>query len=240
MNDKNIFTLERSKSIGSEESKRRKSFNNDQVITEKILNELNQLKRAGSFQDPPMSSIRSIKSDQPKNKDFSQKILDEINQIRKSPPKYAKKLESMMRYIKQVKKRSIFIFSYPGAEKVSLPTGTKIFLKVVNTLKDTQPLEILTYNEEIKINVDKNNIDQKKLKEIIADKRKGLRLKYPYFTVNLDIITNPVVSAVMQLVDDNPFQGQRRDAILNKNFTNFAVTQFQDRTGRNFNLVCFA
>jgi hypothetical protein len=242
MNDKNIFAVSQSinKSITNEESQRRMSIGNEQIIAEKILSELSQLKRAGSFQDTPISSIRSVKSEQNKFFDFSIKMLDEINQIRLNPLEYAKKLESMMRYIKQVKFRNIFIFAYPGTEKVSLPSGTNSFLQVINILKETPSVEALNYNDEIKIQIEKSNFDHNRLKKIISEKRKKIKAKYPQFIVNLDIITNPIVSVVMQLIDDNPFQGQRRDAILNKNYGHFAVSQFTDGTERTFNLVCFA
>jgi hypothetical protein len=242
MNDKNLFNVSQSvnKSIANEESKRRFSLKDEQIITEKILSELNQLKRAGTFEEIPISSIRTIKSEYNKIYDFSMKMLDEINQIRKSPPDYAKKLESMMRYIKKVKLRNIFIFAYPGTEKVSLPNGTTSFLEVINILKETRPIEPLNYNADIKIDIDNSDCDHKILKKLIYDKRQKLKSKYPQFLVNLDIISNPVVSVVMQLIDDNPFQGQRRDAILNKNYGHFAVSQFTDSIDRTFNLVSFA
>jgi hypothetical protein len=172
MNDKNLFTFAQSinKSIGTEDSKLRMSeYNNEQVITEQIHKEINQIKRVGSFQDTPISTIRSHKSDHFKS-DFCLKLLDEINEIRQSPSKYAIKLVSMMRYIKNVKKRSLFIFAYPGAEKVSLPSGSKGFTQIINILKETQPMQLLSYNEEIKIKMEKNSFDQSKLKEIIESK----------------------------------------------------------------------
>ena len=180
---------------------------------------------------------------------FEEILLKEINLMREKPFEYADKLESLIKYIIPIKtdigyKRSSnkYIFAYPNAEKVGLSTGKKAFKDAIFYLRTLNPMRKLTMNSKIKLNFDEcETFNNYFLQNIIFNKRRVLKDEYPSFNVNLDVISDPIVSAVVHLVDDNPFQGRMREIILNEKFSEFAATQFKDKSkNKNFSLICFA
>ena len=135
-----------------------------------------------------------------------------------------------------------YIFAYPNAEKVGLSTGKKAFIDAINYLRTLKPMRKLTMNRKIKLNLDEcEEFDNKFLQNLIVNKRRLLRNEYPNFNVNMDIISDPIVSAFLQLVDDNPFQGRRREIILNEKISEFAASQIKNKSKKKFfSLFCFA
>lgn len=178
---------------------------------------------------------------------FGIQLLEEFNEARTKPFKYQMKLEGMNKYIKRKKnkpgiKDTTYLFHYPNSDKVKLPTGPAAFQKAMNFLKNLKPLPFLRWNEEIRIDIPYyiEIFDREYLEKLIKDKKVQLKNKYPMFSVNLDIFTHPEVSAILQIVDDNIFHGQRRDLIFNENITEFAVSQGRDKNDKLYTIICFA
>ena len=72
--------------------------------------------------------------------------------------------------------------------------------------------------------------------KIILNKRLELLQKYKKCFFNIGIIQDPILSIVFQITDE-AFNQERRNAILNKDFTIFAVNYIEDNK-KNFISIC--
>lgn len=177
--------------------------------------------------------------------DFSEILIQEFNLVRSDPINYADKIEMMIKYIKpnyERKRSSAFIFRKPGFDKVGLPSGEDGFKNTIDILKKSQKLNELQWCDEIRIPLPEGIEDFNKeiLQKIILTKRNELNGNYPNFSVNIDVISDPETSALLQIVDDNTFQGQRRETILDPKFKYIAVAQAKDKKKKVFTLISFA
>jgi hypothetical protein len=203
-----------------------------------IYNDLN----TKTFEDNINNRSTNPTTYESQEKNFGLKLLHEFNHVRTDPLSYAAKLEKMCQFIKKRSNRNTtgraYIFQYPGAEKICLPSGDSGFKQTIELLKNTKPVIELKWNEEIKVDIPSVTEDFSKevIENLIMNKRHKLMQKYPNFSVNLDIVTNPEVSALLQIVDE-AFEGKRRNAILNPEVTNFAVSQGKDRKKKLFTFI---
>jgi hypothetical protein len=187
---------------------------------------------------------------------YSEKLLTHVNNIRSNPSQYSSKIEKMITYIIPNNRTNIkdssnaslennkFVLACPNTEKIGLPSGENAFRTVINYLKKIPDglLPKLTWNEEIKININLfcEDFSHIFIQALILEKKTQVKKKYPNFTVSLDAISDPELSALLQLVDDTGFQGQRREALLNPKFSYFAVSYMKDKFSRFFALICYA
>lgn len=173
---------------------------------------------------------------------FAEGLLEEFNLARTNPSKYADKISDMIKYIKLAKSGNGFIFHIPGKAKIGLPTGAESFQKAASYLRTLKPVENLKFSNDIMVDINDKQQDLTKdlIQELILHTRKKVVRKYPNFYVHLDVIGDPEISGLLQIVDDNSFHGRRREAILDSKFNLFSIAQGKDRHNKIFSLVSLA
>jgi hypothetical protein len=194
--------------------------------------------------------------------DFGDKLLLEFNIARTTPREYAKKLKDLRKHIRPLiaskfkkenkedeglpenyfKKDIEYIFHIPSVIKVHMPGGKETFNSVINMLKDRHPVSPLKWNDEIMIDIPGNSIEFSKeiVQKLILKKKSQVIGKYPLFYVHFDIISDPIISAALQIVDDTAFKGNRREAILNSKYSFFSVAQGLDKNKKLFSFISLA
>ena len=172
---------------------------------------------------------------------FESNFLREINFVRTNPKKYANKLKELT---KNIYKEDNNEYYYPNKnnsdEKILLKKGSKVFYNTINYLQNLQPVNKLVWNEELKIeNYDKNIIFTKEnVGRIILQKRLELLKTYDNCFFNIDFFKDPFLSIVFQITDDD-FNQVRRNAIINKNYSKFAVNCLKDKHDNFYSISCF-
>ena len=159
---------------------------------------------------------------------FETNLLNEINFVRTHPNEYAEFLNENLKLIK--KENDHFYFVYNNNNKILLREGEKIFIDAINHLKKTKPLNFLTWNDEIKIELNEKemeNFSNDLLGKLILKKRLKLKEKYKKTFFNLDIFNEPKISVIFQITDE-AFNKERRNAILNPNYNYFAVSYIKN------------
>ncbi len=122
----------------------------------------------------------------------------------------------------------MYYWEREGDPKMALQHGEEKFLECIEFLNKMKPMLPLAYNQKLNIKVpletskwNENEI----LADLLAEKKVNLAEHYLNYQFQYDIgLLDPIVSAVMQVVDDNPiFNGKRRANILNRNLTNIGI-----------------
>jgi len=92
-------------------------------------------------------------------------------------------------------------------------------------------------------------MDVKKIKPLDSDgvkyfvmlKKDEIGKVYPNLKILIDVVNDPKLSAMLLLIDDTPFEGNRREIILNENITQIAVSTVEIKDKKqNFTLVSLA
>ena len=224
-----------------------KSFNDPSQANTSMVNYESMLHYNDKSEEIKIKEAHLIPNKKGNKIFFSDVLLKEINLIRTNPHLYAAKLENMIQYIRPNNNKKYtqcdYILAAPNCDKVSLPTGEKAFRAAIDFLKHiNKPLKELEWCKEIVVDFpdDIDDFHQELLHKLIKEKRKCIKNRYPNFSVSPDVITDPEISAALQIVDDNTFQGQRRDTILNPDFVYFGVSQAKDNKKKLFTLISFA
>lgn len=166
-------------------------------------------------------------------------LLEEINQVRINPKKYALKLTKMLEYISET--LTGCFFSYPNNDRLIIKSGKELFIKTIDYLNSLEPLEGLEWNEELKIVIKDEYIPltDDRIVNILIQKRAEVKDKYSLCVFNYDFFSNPELSVVFQITDEL-FEQKRRDAILCPHFKHFAVGYIFDPIRRFVALMSFA
>jgi len=176
-------------------------------------------------------------------------MLAEFNQARTQPTSYIDKVKLYLKDIKPNpeyrKNPSLpFMFDKEGVPKVALLKGESSFNEFIAYLTTAEKLEPLILKNEIVIKPHGKAELQTK-KEIIADlflqKKKELGDKYKLLDFHYDCGTNnPEISSLLQLVDDNNSNKQRRNKILNKDYKYVGIALSKIKANRFCVYVTFA
>ena len=147
--------------------------------------------------------------------EYVQKVFSLINRIRLNPSEFVELIETAEKFVKEINGRKIFD---NNTIKVALNEGKKMFQDCANYLKTLQPMEELSFCDDIVIECPK---EEKNIKDINFFKEKLLEKKEKfgieaYFK---DSIKIPEISVLLMLVDDsakNP--RKKRETLLNPKF----------------------
>lgn len=166
-------------------------------------------------------------------------LLEELNQVRVNPQKYALKLTQMLQYISETRKGCLF--SYPDNDMLIIKSGKELFLKTIDYLNALNPVPELEWNEDLKIIIrdDYLPLTDEKIVNILIQKRGEVKAKYPQCVFNYDFFSNPELSVVFQVTDEL-FKHKRRDAMLCSHFKYFAVGYIFDPIRKFVALMSFA
>ena len=166
---------------------------------------------------------------------FETSFLKEINLVRYKPKEFAKKIKNLTEHI--IKENNDEFLLYNN-EKIKLIKGSKIFYETINYLEKLKPVNKLIFNENLKVDFENKDIflTKENIGQIVLNKRLKLIKDYKNCFFCIDVFADPFLSVVFQVTDDN-FEQERRNAILNKDFTMFAINYMNDRNN-NFISIC--
>ena len=140
-------------------------------------------------------------------------MLEQINEIRKSPQKFTEKLIKGKELIKFDKRGNLY---YSGKIKVALYKGQAAFDDAILSLEKMKPMKPLIYRKELNIDISKDKKDfksgeylRKKINDLVKN---GIKVSAFW----RDIINDVDVNVLLMIVDDNPIKiGAKRKDILN-------------------------
>ena len=130
---------------------------------------------------------------------------------------------SMTEHIKDNEKkhkRSNFIFEKEDICKIGLIKGIDAFKEAAEMLvmrQNNEPLHPLEYKEELSMQIsnDKEEWTDRSYLESYLDE-KAVYLKHKYFGFHFDLgVVCPESTVALQIVDDNSFNFQRRNNLMN-------------------------
>ncbi len=145
-------------------------------------------------------------------------MLKEINEARTNPYEYADKVRAYIKNIMTDENNQEF-FCMEFNSKILLPKGKKAFENCIDYLKDLKPMEKLELLEELKLPFPVKNPEVASARDYItsslinkaAELKDKLKINWFHYDNN---ILNAEISTVLQLVDDNNSNGQRRKHLL--------------------------
>ena len=169
-------------------------------------------------------------------------FLKEINLIRENPKKFASKLKELSKDIINENNNEYLLINRNNnnnKEKILLKKGKEIFDETINFLEKFSPVNKLDYNENLKIIFEEEmKLTKENIAKIILKKRLNLLKIYKNCFFCIDIFQDPFLSVVFQIIDEN-FNQIRRNAILNKNYSMFAISTYKDSDNNFISISCF-
>lgn len=178
---------------------------------------------------------------------FAQKIVEEFNSARTNPLLYADKIEQHMKMVDVMKtnqKAKIHFYNNDNYPKINLAKGEQAFkecIKILRNLKQTKPLELV--NELAIQPPDKpEHINSKEIMvESFKNKRQEVGDNYKHLGFHYDNgALNAEISAILQIVDDNNSNTQRRSNILNPKYKYVGVSAAKVKVNRYYIYLTFA
>ena len=182
---------------------------------------------------------RSISPPLPEE-DFESKVVNEINSVRTAPKTYANKLKGMMSQIQH--EGNITYLALSNKEKVVLRNGEEPFISTIEYISSIKPMKALILNQELRVNISNKNkkgITNKQLEELMVKKRIEMLARYNKIQFTIDFISNPILSVMLQLIDES-FKHERRNIILNQKFSDCAVSYTKDSKRQFISIITFA
>ena len=151
---------------------------------------------------------------------FELLMLNEINSVRINPKNYSLKLKNLIPMIDaNVHNKKPFLV-YDDDVKIELNKGIEAFNACIDFLcnQNSISLEPMEFKEELKIPFPKDNIslclDKNYINQSIDTIRNNVQNKFEIFDFQYDISPNPVISTIVQVVDDTNADFQRRNNIM--------------------------
>jgi hypothetical protein len=143
-------------------------------------------------------------------------LLAAINRVRANPADFQNNIIDNIQNIRSEEGK--LIFDAHGT-KVALVGGEEAFKAAANKLCNYQPCPPLEFREDLVINVPEDNKDWKNntlITQLLSNKKKEVAGRYAECAFNMDMgVSDPELSVLLQIVDDSPFKGKRRENILN-------------------------
>ena len=129
-------------------------------------------------------------------------------------------------YSKSWKKTGKFKIKIENICNVVLKNGEKLFISTLDIMKNFEGMNLLKWSDDLCLPIPDNFEDITKRETIsnllsdIEDLGKFSNIGF-YYDIG---IKNPIISTVLQIVDDSPFRGNRRNNIMNSTFTHIGIT----------------
>ena len=178
------------------------------------------------------SRVKSKKKKKAKSNDnFVEELLAAINRVRASPGDFSKTIVDSISHIRPEGEK--LIFDADGT-KVAVVQGEAAFKDSANKLLDAHPCEPLELREDLVIPVPEDSKswkDNKLIAQLLTKMKSDNASKYSECAFNMDLgVSDPETSLLLQVVDDSPFKGKRRDNILNPNFKYVGISFLKQKT----------
>ena len=153
---------------------------------------------------------------------FELLMLNEINSVRINPKNYSLKLKNLIPMIDtNIQSKKTFVV-YDNDIEIELKKGVEAFNACIDFLTNRQTisLEPIAFKEELKIPFPKGDIslclDKNYISNSIDFIRENIKNKYEIYDFQYDISPNPVISTIIQVVDDTNANFQRRNNIMSE------------------------
>ena len=171
---------------------------------------------------------------------FEMCFLKEINLIRENPKKFAIKLKKLTKnIIKENDHEYLYLNKNNLEEKILLKKGKTVFKETINYLEQFNPVNKLIYNENLKVTFEENiKLTKENIGKLILNKRLNLLKLYKNCFFCIDIFQDPFLSVVFQITDEI-FNKVRRNAILNKDYSMFAISTYKDSDNNFISISSF-
>lgn len=164
-------------------------------------------------------------------------MLSEINLARQFPQNYSVKLQTLLPMIKSDTKKNFLI--YNDDIKIELKSGLAAFNQCIELFnKRTHSIEPIELVDELSIPFPKDTnliLDKDYISKCIENIKSTTNNRYDIFDFQYDISPNPVLSTMIQVVDDTNSNYQRRNNILNENVKYIGISHGEFRKG----IFCF-
>ena len=165
---------------------------------------------------------------------FNEEFLNEINECRVNPSNYARKIEEYLQYVKpnpEPKPGANFLFIFLNYPKISLSKGKEAFTECINELNKIKPMHplknVLMLNLTVPTTSD-NWVKKQIVSNMILHKKDEVLNKYDILQFHYDIGgLNPVIMAMLQIIDDNiTFNMTRRKNLLDDDFNSIGISNY--------------
>ena len=168
---------------------------------------------------------------------FARLMLDEINLARTDPKKYSMKLKNLLHLIKTNPTNNKIYLLYDDDVKIELKKGGAAFKSCIKYLKNAPSVSPIRLIDDLAIPFPKNNPKQCLNKEYIGEciEKIKSKVKYEIYDFQYDISPNPVLSTIVQVVDDSDSQYQRRGNIMSENVKYVGISYGEIKKG----VFCF-
>lgn len=176
------------------------------------------------------------------NEEFRSKLIGELNQCRKDPKTYSKKIESYIPYFKGK------VLRLPNITGLMTNEGESAFQEAADYLMSLQPVPSFKYNpglthiahdymKEIQKYEDLNDAKKINLKSMIAKYGKCIG----EFKLSTDFgSSSPELIAINLLVDDGDKEREMRNVIFDKSYIDVGVSTGNHSTYNKCTVIFFA
>ena len=217
-----------------------KNFNNDSKEGEGSNNNFthdNKNEKNINFISPSISMVTTMHNNNNNKIVFNKyniEMLNYLNKIRNKP-------KSMIEEIENIKKNNIKVINdmeYIISDDTNEMIKLNIYLeKTIENLNLQQPVDILKLNSKLKINGKHENIEitDDLINELIITKKREIYRDFPQCCFYPAFIKDIKLNILLLLTNNIIF-----DQIFNKDFTDFYVTSFNEKSNRFFAILCLA
>lgn len=172
---------------------------------------------------------------------FEVLMLNEINSVRLTPKNFSIKLKNLIPMIKSNPSNNKIFLIYDDDVKIELKKGVVAFKSCIEYLNNRNniTLEPIEFVEDLAIPFPHHNsklcLDKNYISKCIDDIREKIKNKYDIFDFQYDISPNPVLSTIIQVVDDTNANFQRRNNILSESVKYVGISYGEVKKG----IYCF-
>ena len=198
----------------------------DNKLKSNILRTINDNQKSNE-EIKEMNEI-STEKDEIDKFNYPETLLNIFNLIRSNPKVYASKVEYAIKYIKTEiqlvkdeatgEKKNIEKPFFKKKLKVALNKGEIVFHDAAKRLREMKSIPPLQMDNNLMINLP-NNIKELYSNKYLIKQAEKVKKKSTLEIFYKDLIKDPIISALLMIVDDNESNDYRkRDAILNPDY----------------------
>ena len=175
-------------------------------------------------------------------KDYNEKMLEIINQIRNNPMSIIEDYNKMLN--KNNKENLIFVENDETHENVVFNDVTQDINETVNFLKNVKPvMNKFNLNEELAMDIKMNKNSElpleKRITKIIMNQKKEIIKKYPKVQFFVNFIKDEKMGILFLLMKNEKISNFR-NVIFDDKFKEFNVTWMKDKNNIFISFLCFS
>ena len=190
-----------------------------------------------NYISPSISMMTTMKNNNNNKIVFNKyniEMLNYLNKVRNNPKSMIEEIDNIQKNNIKVINDTEYIISDDTNEMIKL----NIYMdRIIENLYLQQPVDILKLNSKLKINGKHENIEitDDLINEIIITKKREIYRDFPQCIFYPAFIKDIKLSILILLTNNKIFE-----QIFNKDFTDFYVTAFNEKSNRFFTILCLA